>query len=122
MHSKSVRFRALSKISSIPFNFSITPLVILHSPITNMSKSTTAEPRRSKGKKKAREPFVPQPATPTTHDWEKDDEELDLEARLFGGSKVRKVIEEEVDEELAKVDDGDVRLFAPLVSCVFFAS
>ena len=28
-------------------------------------------------------------AAPKTHDWEKDDEELELEARLFGASKKR---------------------------------
>ena len=51
---------------------------------------------------------------PRPHDWEKDDEEVDLEAKLFGASKVKKgkgkakVAFEEEDHTLGQLDDDDV--------------
>jgi len=66
-----------------------------------------------KGKKRARESFIPHPTT--SHDWEKDDEELDLESRLFGTSKLKSKSngrgKVEVDNELNGMDDDDVGIF-----------
>lgn len=62
-----------------------------------------------------------------THDWEKDDTEVDLEAKLFGTSRVKGKggkgkgkgkggKSEEVDTGLGQVDDDDVSVAAPQVS------
>jgi hypothetical protein len=68
------------------------------------------------GKKRAgRSSDAAEVKRPRTHDWEKDDEEVDLEAKLFGASKVKKgkgkakVAFEEEDHTLGQLDDDDVR-------------
>jgi hypothetical protein len=66
----------------------------------------------TKGKRKVYEP--PTRPTEPVHDWEKDEEELDLEARLFGGSRKGKskgLVDSRDDLErsgLESVDDDEV--------------
>ena len=51
--------------------------------------------------------------TAVTHDWEKDDEELELEAALFGTSKKRSLVNGHgsgaEDDGMEDVDDDEVR-------------
>ena len=64
-----------------------------------------------------------------THDWVKDSEEIDLEARLFGGSTARggvkgesNAADEEEDTGLGGVDDDDVRQPAGIRGIVLIAA
>lgn len=52
---------------------------------------------------------------PATENWQKDQEEIDLEAKLFGTSKLKKAHvgrarEDDVDEEMEEMEDDDVSL------------
>jgi hypothetical protein len=73
----------------------------LRSALLAMAKS------HSKKRSKTTSSFTPR--TDVAHDWQKDDEELDLESRLFGTSKKAKVaVSQDEENELEGVDDDDV--------------
>ena len=73
--------------------------------------------RSGKNRKQVHGGDVVDPRKTRAHDWEKDEEEVDLEAKLFGASRVKKTKmgkgrtvaeEEQADGELAELDDDDV--------------
>ena len=64
---------------------------------------------KSHSKKRSKTTSSFTPRSDVAHDWQKDDEELELESRLFGTSKKTKVaVNQDEENELEGVDDDDV--------------
>ena len=78
------------------------------------------------GKSKRRDLGEEDPRKSRPHDWQKDEEEIDLEAKLFGASRVKKgkskskeaVADEAVDGHFGELDDDDDVSFFRRPLCV----